>query len=253
MKNIRIILSAIVLLSIASCEKQKSMNVICLVDFSKTIEGSTVNWYKKTIEEGILRKEGFKDRLTVLPIDFGSQTASEEIFKVDFSKNNYENEFAGLQADEVKMKNHQDSIGSAIKKFNISFSNARITRAGFDKGTDIFGALKQAEKYFDPEKVNLIVVFSDMLQFTDKTRMNFENHLNSSDEIEKHLSIADKADLSNIQVIVLTGVQSNIRPEKFNVVKSFWEKYFQNCNGNLIDYSSGAVTRMEELISNQSQ
>lgn len=234
---------------VISCKEKPSTNIVCLVDFSQTIDSGTVSWYKKTIANNVLKQMGFKDRIIILPVDLGSQTASEELFKVDFSKNDYTNEFAGLQSDEVELKNHKDSVRASIHTFALSFEKTRKSRINFDKGTDIFGALKQAQKYKGTENHNIIVIFSDMLQYTDRNKMNFENHLNSLNEIDKNLTLADKADLSKTHIIVLTGMQSKIKPEKFNVIKSFWEKYFLTCNGQLIDYSSGAVSKLEGLLS----
>lgn len=248
MKNSILLLITVSALSLFSCEKKKPLNVVCGVDFSKTIDSATINWYESTISQSVIRKEGAKDAVTILPIDFGSQTSSQELFRADFSYNNYENEFAGLQAEEVEANNHRDSVNAAIRRFQGAFKTFRVRRSAFDKGTDIFGALKQAEKYFDPNKENIIVIFSDMLQYTDAKTMNFEDHLTSESEIEALVQRADKADLHQAQVIVLTGVQPNIRPEKFNVVKAFWEQYFKACNATLLDYSSGAVTKLEELF-----
>jgi hypothetical protein len=245
----RIYILALVSTSLfASCKEEKPVNIICLVDFSKTIASSTVDWYGTTIQTNVISQMGFRDRLIVLPIDFGSQTASQELYKVDFSKNNYYNEYAGTDADELEIVIHRDSVNSAIKKFAASFKNAPNSRGLFDKGTDIFGALQQAQKYIDTNANNIIIIFSDMLQYTNATSMNFEDNMNSIEEIEKHMTLADKADLNNSSILVLTGIQQNILPEKFNCVKSFWEQYFENCNGELIDYSSGAVSQLENVL-----
>lgn len=231
-----------------SCKEEKPVNIICLVDFSKTIASSTVDWYGTTIQSNVINQMGFKDRLIVLPIDYGSQTSSQELYKLDFSENNYHNEYAGQDADELEITSHKDSINSAIKKFGGSFKNAPKNRASFDSGTDIFGALKQAQKYIDTNSNNIIIIFSDMLQYTDATSMNFEDNMNTLNDVTKHLKIADKSDLGNSSILVLTGIQNNISPDKFICVKTFWEEYFQLCNGKLIDYSSGAVSQIDDFL-----
>lgn len=248
MKTKICILALVTISLFASCGKEKQVNIICLVDFSKTIASSTVDWYGTTIESNVIGQMGFQDRLIVLPIDFGSQTASQELYKVDFSKNNYHNEYAGQDADDLEIASHRDSLNSAIKKFSRTFENVPNDRASFDKGTDIFGALKQAQKYIDTNANNIIIIFSDMLQYTNATSMNFEDNMNSIKDIEKHLALSDKADLNNTSILVLTGIQQNIPPEKFNCVKSFWEQYFKKCKGELIDYSSGAVSQLENVL-----
>src|SRR6185295_5937878 len=91
MKQISTLLICSLVLSLFSCEKKLPTNIVCLVDFSQTIDTATVTWYKKTISQSILGRMGKRDRVIILPVDFGSQTSSEELFKVDFSKNNYTN------------------------------------------------------------------------------------------------------------------------------------------------------------------
>jgi hypothetical protein len=187
-------------------------------------------------------------RLIMLPVDYNSMTGSKELFKIDFSKNEYHNEFAGLQSNEVEMKSHQDSISAILPQFDRAFETEKKNRMQLHTGTDIFGALKQCSKYAVPGQKNLVVIFSDMLQFTDKENMNFEDHLNSTADIEHYLSVAEKIDLKNMQFIILTGAQNNMKPEQFIAVKTFWEKYVAQCNGKLVDYSSGAVSKLEELL-----
>lgn len=243
-----ILLATAVACATSSCAHQKPKNVIILVDLSDSRDSTTINWYKETIKNSILNKMGPKDRLTVLPVDNSSETWGQEIFRVDFSKNNYGNEYAGLQQGEVEKKNLQDSNMKAILQFEKSFALARANRLGFNNGTDIIGSLKIANKYLTPGYKNIIVVLSDMMQMTDKKKMNFEDHLNRPNEIDHYLSVADKADLKNMQIIVLTGALNQMQPQKFGALKSFWEKYLTQCNGEVIDYSSGAITKLEENI-----
>ncbi|MEK7166469.1 MAG: hypothetical protein AAB874_06710 [Patescibacteria group bacterium] len=243
-----ILLATAVAFATSSCAHQKPKNFIIPVDLSDSRDSATINWYKETIKNSILNRMGPKDRLTVLPVDHNSETWGQEIFRVDFSKNNYGNEYAGLQQEGVAKKNLQDSILTTIQQFEKSFALARANRFGFNNGTDIIGSLKIAHKYFNPEYKNIIVVLSDMMQMTDKGKMNFEEHLNSPDEIDHYLSVADKVDLKNMQIIVLTGALNQMQPQKFGALKSFWEKYFTQCNGEVIDYSSGAITKLKEVL-----
>jgi len=224
-------------------------NIIVLVDFSLSRDTANIRWYMETIARYVVDNMGPKDRIIILPLDFNSETSSTEIFRVDFSKNDYSSEFAGLQKDEMEKQNHLDSVQSAIQQFKQLFEIARQKRALLRGGTDIFGGLKICRKYYVPGSRNILVICSDMLQFTDRNVWNFEEHLTSKDEVEHYLSIAEKVDLQGMQTVVLTGAQDSMRPEKFNAVKAFWEAYFIKCNDTIVDYSSGAVSKLEELIS----
>lgn len=248
MKYIVIVFFSGMTLILNGCEQAQRFNIIGLVDFSSR-DSTLIDWYKVTFHTSVIGNLGPKDRLTLLPIDYNSQTAGTELFRIDFSRHTYTNEFAGLQADEVEKKNHQDSTATAMARFDQSFDAARKARMALPEGTDIFGALRQVQKYVIPGYKTVLVITSDMLQFTDKVNMNFEAHLNTVEEIDRYLSIVEKADLTGIQVIVLTGPQPTITPQKFNAVKGFWQQYFTLCNGRLIDYSSGSVSKVEQVIS----
>ena len=240
---------------LSSCKHENPalpINAIYLVDFSASRGTSVIRWYKEMIQHSISENMGSKDMATVLPIDFNSETSSQEIFKVDFSKNDYSNEFAGLQKDEIEQQNHRDSVSTAVKRFCASFDIARQQRAQLMGGTDIFGALRLCGKYTVPGHRNVVILLSDMLQYTDIKKLNFENNLNASQEIEHYMSVIEKIDLKGVEIIVLCGAQNNMRPEKFNAVKSFWERYFTQCHAKVLDYSSGAVTKLDEVFKNKS-
>ena len=240
-----------VLFSSCSSSKQVSMkplNVISLVDLSDSRDSASIKWYRTTIENSVIGKLGRTDCFQALPIDYNSKTSSMEIFKVDFSKNNYSNEFAGLNAEEVERNGHKTAVDIAIRQFDSCYDVAVEQRKALNQGTDIFGALTVTKKYFREGYLNLIVIFSDMQQYTDRERMNFENHLNQVSEVQHYISIAEKSDLQNTFIIVITGA-SSISIAKYNVLATFWEQYFISCNGQLVDYSSGAVSVLENYIS----
>lgn len=239
---------------LSSCQTEKKGNsIICLPDFSSSRDRSTVEWYRETIKRNILMNMGPKDELTVLPIDFNSETASAEIFTVSFARNDYSNLYGGLQNDEIEAKNHADSVAAQYGKFDSLFEAAYLQRSALPPGTDIIGALRQARKYIvGKNKVNTIVLMCDMLLYVNK-ETDFEHHLNQDGEIAHYLSLMEKVPLDDCNVIVLTGPQPHIRPEKFQVVKRFWEQYFAQCHAKLLDYSSGATMKVEQALADYSQ
>jgi hypothetical protein len=255
MKQTLIICTIAVVSLLPSCKRNgpsaPPINLIVLVDFSLSRDTSIVGWYKETISQSVLKPMGRNDRMIILPVDFNSKTSSEEIFKVNFSRNDYSNEYAGMQKDELEQQNHLDSVNSAVSQFRPVFDNARIRRARLKEGTDIFGGLSQCEKYSQPGYRNIVIIFSDMLEYTSKKMWNFEGHLNNEKDVEHYLSIAEKIDLQGMEVIVVTGAQNTMRPEKFSLVKSFWTKYLVQNHATVIDYSSGAVEKIEEQFTHK--
>ena len=234
-------------ITLASCERKQVTLVLCFIDLSSR-DSVAIEWYKESFKDHLLRNLPPETRLVVLPVDYASQTGSTELFRVDFSKNKYGNEYAGLQAAEIEQQQHQDSVSAAIQQFDRTFNLERQQRLQFPEGTDLFGALKQCAKYSVPGQRTLVVVFSDMLQFTDRQTMNFETRLANPDEIEQYLSGAEKVDLQGMEIIILTGPQRDMKPQKYAVIKVFWELYIQQCNGKLLGYSSGAVSQLETVL-----
>jgi hypothetical protein len=237
----------IAFIALASCERNQVTTVICFIDLSSR-DSATIEWYKETFKAQVLRNMPSNSRLVVLPIDYFSQSGSTEIITVDFSKNQYGNEYSGLQSAEIEAQNHQDSVSVAIQAFDREFQRERNHRLLLSEGTDLFGALAQARKYAVPGQRTIIVLLSDMMEYSDKRQMNFEASLNSADEIEHYLGKAEKVDLEGMEIVVLTGLHRTMQPEKYQVLKAFWEKYFAQCKGKLIDYSSGAVSKLQEVL-----
>ena len=79
--------------------------------------------------------------------------------------------------------------------------------------------------------------------------MNVEDNLNNESEVSQFLEKAEVLDLKNIDVIILTGPQIKITASKFGAIRKFWEEYFIKCGARLVDYSSGAISKLEEVVS----
>lgn len=248
-KLISYLLLLLVIIMNSSCKEELlTRNFIVPIDFSVSREKETITWYRETVKETILKKMNSHDRIVVLPIDHKSEVWGEEVFTVDFSRGDYSNEFAGLQGDEVAQNNLQDSVRSAIELFDKRFIAVQESRIQFSMGTDVFGALRESHKYLRTDCENIIIIFSDMLQASAKERIDFENRLNSENDIEAFLGLVEPIELSGVKVMILTGPQTNVTTKKYRAVKMFWEQYFQKCNAQLLGYSSGGVTQLEELV-----
>ncbi|MBL7738470.1 MAG: hypothetical protein JNK14_04575 [Chitinophagaceae bacterium] len=244
------VITGIAMSVLISCKQERMpKNIIVPADLTNSRDSLTISWYKERITNSILGKMTTKDIITILPVDHSSELWGKEIFRYDFSGNVYSNEYAGLQAKETEKKNFQDSLVSVSKQFERSFDVARNERVGFNNGTDVFGALRLCQKYFLPYHQNVIVMLTDMQQVTDRNSMNFEKQLNTEKEIELFLQKAEKVNLENSQVVVLTGPQIAISKEKFAAIRKFWEKYFIQNNARLVDYSTGATAKLEQVIS----
>jgi hypothetical protein len=235
---------------IISCSKPKtceSSNIVCLVDFSASIPPSTLASYKDVIKNSIIANLGEKDKITVLPIDYGSQTSSSEIFVADLKKQPFRKEFdSPLQQDAVikrRLKIYEDSIRIL---FESAFNIAKEERSKYSGGTDIIGGLEQASEYFLPGQNNLIIVFSDMVQETGQ--IDLHKYLFTEKDINLLLKKAPFPNFNKFDVFIMTGEQPKIKIEKYQLLRKFWQIYFSKSNLNLIQYESGGENILTDKI-----
>jgi hypothetical protein len=241
-----ITLVAIVLLAACKQNEPQPANVINLIDLSDSRDSTATRWYRNVVAGVVLGNMQQTSCFTAIPIDHGSETSFEELYRADFSPNI--NEFAGLQADELALKHHKDSLIRASEDFAVCFDSACITRRGLSNGTDITGALKVAKTYRKQGSRNIIVITADMLHCVPEKHINFEKKLNKAQDADSFLTKVERIDLSGFEIIVLTGKQTNNNTVKYAAVQRFWELYFKACNAQLVSYSSGAVSQLAKIL-----
>ena len=83
--------------------------------------------------------------------------------------------------------------------------------------------------------------------FTEKL-LNLVKSLNSDKDIGILLKDIDKISTSPFDVIVETGENKNLKLEKFNLLKIFWERYFKQTSLNLIEYGSASRSIISRQI-----
>ena len=252
MKKSILIISFFATLMLHSCETQKGQmanNKIIAIDLSGTRDAAILKWYRDIASNNIIHNLGTKESTAVLPIDSGSVQAGQEILIADLSLNNYKNEFAGAQQNEIEMNLHHDSIQALQKRFEANFDNA-VSKRKYGGGTDLVGAISEAKKYALPGHVNVLIILSDMLSYQNYGSgiVDFEHGLCDTAEIEGMLAKLPRVDLQGFKVIVVTGSQTNISAAKFNVVKKLWERYFSICHGELKLYTSGSISLLEKEL-----
>jgi hypothetical protein len=238
MKQVLVVVSFGLLAFFQSCTKAVPKNIVCLVDLSLSRDSTVLSWYRTVIIDNIMNHLGPQDRLTILPIDGNSETASTELLSIDLSKYRYGNEFAGLQQKEIEAESLRDTIDREAARLDQSFNRAHNNRMQFRGGTDVLGAIRESIRYKASGYQNVLVIFSDMLQ--DGAGIHLEKDLQKSN-VAAVLEAVEQVDLTNTTVIVLTGWQ-NIEPERFALIRSFWQQYFDRCSAASLEFSSGAVS-----------
>lgn len=108
-------------------------------------------------------------------------------------------------------------------------------RKAYAKKTDIFGSLKQINRYAK-NRTN-VIIFSDMINYSEES--NMEKIINSKisplKSIEKMPIVKGN---NSIQIYVCTGDNTNMGITAYNDLEIFWRTYFSQNEFNLIDYTS---------------
>ena len=237
-----------------SCSEDKlpPTNIICLVDFSSSIDSNTFDWYRTVIKEDIVLNLGDGDKLLVLPVDFGSQVGSTEIFMAEINEDDLKKKFDSPTREKETIKRRLKTlIDTLAVTFDTSFNKAVVNRKKYEHQTDIIGAVQQADRYYLKDANNLILIFSDMVQESDK--VNFIDEFETNKDIMKILDKLNIVKLNRFDVIVITGEQPEIQPERYKQMKIFWQAFFDKYGLNLIDYQSAGRNILIKQISEYKQ
>ncbi|MCZ2392989.1 MAG: hypothetical protein LC105_03915 [Chitinophagales bacterium] len=256
-----IILLFAALSSLTSCkwgqkrEEPKGKNIICLIDFSDAKNANErLMFYMTAIKDNIIPKLGLYDKVTVLPIDRASVTNSSDIFLANLAQKNFEPEMASpMEEEQIIKDNLKKYIDTLTITFEQSFQTALNNRNKTSLGSDIFGALEVAKNKLSSRDENYIFLFSDMMNWTNTLKMEPQDKNFNSNTLESSIAKVPTVDLSKSTVIVLTGEQVDVSADHFNLVKSFWTKYFQSNNAKLYDYNSASLTKLKEIMNLKSE
>ncbi len=227
---------------------KKTRNIVCVVDFSSSANSrERQEFYLNVIKTNVIKQLSPTDRIIVLPIDKASTTNSAEIYIENLSTRDFSPENASpMEEDQLTQKNfttYKDSMEIAFENnFRKCISDRQI------EGTDLFGALNNIKGYIVPTDDNYILFLSDMMNYTKELNMEPSNTQFVQTAFESILKKVPGISMQNTTALVLTGKQDGVTQEHFELVKSFWEKYFERNGIKLYSYSSATVSKVDELM-----
>lgn len=250
MKYVSLILTMAICITIQSCKKEKiHRNIICLVDFSVNPQWEArLDYYEDVIASSVVPNMSYEDRLVVLPIDNGSVTNSEELLD-DSLKKQFDyipDGTSPMVEDEVSETNLKKDLEKIAEKLSENLQNTRASRSDLKKGTDILGALSGATNYYQPGQRNIIILLSDMMNWSSKLKM--EPGSFDSAMIEAKLSEIGVIDGQGTVVIVHTGDITNVSNEHFLTIKDFWTRFFKQNGFSLEDFSSAGRSNLIGIV-----
>lgn len=250
MKYLLTSVAVLICLSIQSCKKDRThRNIICLVDFSVNPQWEErLDYYEDVIATSVIPNMSYEDRLVVLPIDNGSVTNSEEL--LDFTlKRQFDyipDGTSPMEEDQVSEENLKKDLEKMSSDLAQSLIKTRTSRADLKKGTDIFGALSGATGYYQQGQHNIVILLSDMMNWSSKLKME-PGSFNSS-MIGEKLSEVGSLEGNGAAVIVHTGDITNVSNEHYLTIKDFWTKFFEGNSYQLKDFSSAGRSNLVGAI-----
>ena len=216
-------------------------------DLSSSRNSKAREEYTAIVKTRIIEHLGTTDAITIIPIDRASQTASTTLFDLDCALHRYGNELAGTDEERIIATAHQDSLKRAAERFDHTLTSAITTRASYANGSDILGSLAVAAKYKREGYTNIMIVLSDMLQCGGS--LNFAVGLKTDTDVNAYLKQIPLLNLTGWQVIIITGGQASISPDRFATVEHFWRQYFTACHATVLEYSSGSTQYLQHFLS----
>ena len=242
------ILQFLLLLSIcasfSSCS-EKDKNVIVLYDMSNSIDPRVQAFYQSVIEKEVCMNLSQFDKVTVLPIDGGAETATTELLSIDFFANRKAWDVMGKNSNEtseLKKEATKKFVHRKMEELKTKLKDAQKDRAKVANRTDIIGALHSSEKYIDSTKDNSIIILSDMEQFSDEVKMRPTEQAAKWLEESKGVSFRR---LKFAQIHVITGEQLEMSKDYYTQIKTYWQQLLSD---RLIDYGSGDLVGLRSAL-----
>jgi hypothetical protein len=238
-------------LSFTGCKDavHKPANVTAFIDWSNSLGDMTEDFYVAFIYKlTTYLKPG--DHLRVLPIDKNTESGSVELvdiivppaseFSSPFDPPAQKNELAAF-----RFKKFQDSI---IRVLKAGIAELKKRNVNLKQGTDIFGALRVAQGYFEPAKINVLLLLSDFLNYSPELKME-------KVKLDNRFISAALAGLHHhynrtkyFGVYCITGPNDQLNPAVFEGAKTFWTRYFKQVDIPNVLYVSGETSIIEDKL-----
>jgi hypothetical protein len=230
--------------------KPTGKNIVCVVDFSDSKNATErMQFYMHVIKNNIIPTLGQYDKITVIPIDKTSITNSSDILLKDLSSKEFVPENASpVEEDELTASNLKKYIDTLQTEFEKNFQLAITSRSKDNHGTDIFGALSVVQIKFKDTKDNYLIMLSDMMNWSNTLKMEPADGVLTNGTLSNCLTKIPNYEMPNTTALVLTAEQVEVSPEHFQLVKSFWTKYFEKNKIQLFDYNSASIAKLNEMM-----
>ena len=136
---------------------------------------------------------------------------------------------------------------AAAQQLAATVNASTVSRTQMGRGSDILGFLRQAKVYKMKNCLNVIVLFSDMLQNADGIYID----IRSEEKIEHFFEALPEIDLDGFDIHILTGQQPAISTTTYLILKDKWTKYLTSCGATVVNYSTGGLSQLKQYYKEQ--
>ena len=221
-------------------------NIVELIDISQSIKPEVLDWYIQTTEKDICANLSQFDKITILPIDGASQTASKALLEIDLFEHRSEWDVMGLNAnetDKLKKEAFAKFIHSKMEELKAAITEAKMHRQEAGNRTDILGALEVAQSKYDANFNNSIVIMSDMEQYADNCKMCAKGKASNWLSQTAYLKYSN---FSNISIAVITGEQMAMPKSYYNEIKTYWNEFFTTQGVKKFSYQGADASQLKQ-------
>jgi len=246
-KNVTLIFLFIILIPFSGCndkknQKKKTSKIISvLFDLSETTNTKQIR--EKYLEDfkTILKSITFGDAIEAALITERSLSEMNLSVNYEFEKFNPGTDNSLIINSKRKvaaslLQTKKDSIIKVVD--SLLFKPKRKIM-----WTEIIASLGVVERIFKtlPQQRKILIIFSDMIE--ESSFANFQQNQINEKWIDKFILKQKKAnllpDLKNVKVYVVGAQASSTK--KYNGIKNFWIKYFNETGANLLPQNYGAA------------
>jgi|GEM_PF-4548206 len=246
-----LILFFVFTLCFASCKEdvRKPASITVFMDWSTSLPEATKQFYIGFIYKVFTYlKPG--DVIRILPIDKNTESGSVELVNLTIPPSEqFSNPLDPPAQKNLLMKiRFKNFYESKINTVQAGLNKLKFRDSKLQQGTDIFGALRLAQNYFDTSKTNILIICSDMLNYSQELKMekvkldrsfisNALKKLNS-----KYVNTAYTG------LFCVTGSNDQLDASTYWGAKDFWTNYFQQANFKNTLYISGETSVVEQKL-----
>ena len=242
-------------------------NIICLIDYSASVNEPFFEQVAEIIQDDIFLNLGEYDRFILLPIDQEARTKPTKIVDEDLRQQSFRLSTDGLMhANDSLNDRKQRYLSKRAHTITRAILDHRFKRKAFTHSTDIFSALHEVGRLLESTPINsrtelanyfvgkptirskdILIIFSDMIHESREYSFARNYKKDYNQKVIADLKTTHQIpDLGNTTVLVHGRTGTSAR--QVEDLMWFWEKYFQLAHARLMAYEYDSRSLITQVL-----